>query len=647
MALKNISDLASAPALQGPEDIEVQVGGVNLRTTPAGLLIFSGSQYSSFLPLSGDVTGATDTPLFIAADVLAGQGARTVTGESDPLGYSHTLLGSGTYFINASNALMNPANRAAKVRGRVFEGRGSDLTTIVYTGTGPLATNQYWQNVRFLGMTVVNTTGQDFHWSQEQGGTSNIQNNLVEDFKLDGGWNNAFRFTGGNNNSEWWLNRLKGGGAANLLYTPPPTAVTITNGNPSIPLANSPLVIAAGDTVWFNVAVGTGANGVLAGATNQYYVVASSTTAIQVSATRNGTPITFNGGGTTVVAAATDQFLNYWVGQSSFDYGTLAGSIINMNYGGSIHLEDIDCSNIQPTVPTYLINLLNNPSSQGVTSFKMTKFRVEHSSNNSLLLNSNWPGGNISIDGLDQSSQYASRPATQQYMNFNIAQSAGPLVEIANSNLAGTMGITVGSSNYRFPSRVVVRSSHLLQNTRDTYVNTTLNGGVNTGGYPLVSFPDTTEVQDANSAGYKAVAGAFTLHGFATVGGDVREQGITIIGANSDVPGSNNSTTPVRFPLGVFITKYWWWKPVADSVTGSFNYQLQSVDGSIVVTSTQVAALAGANAGAAITLVEYKFPTPILLTSATQAEFQIVDMLTGGGRSAAMTGIRSVLFYLG
>lgn len=247
----------------------------------------------AYLEASGDTSGAADTANLQAAYALAAVGSRTVTGESDPLGSVTIRLGSGTFYVNAARALMSPSSPLAKISGLVIRGEGSSLTTVVYSPStsGPLCLNQRWLNVQFHGITFLgNDANSDFFDSFEQGGLTNIQEYLFSDVTWNGSWQNIHLLTGANNNSEWrWNDCTVDGTIANWLYIPAPQTGTFTNGSNQIALTNTSGAFAVGSTITFATTVGTGAGQIVAGTT--YFIVAATSTAIEVSATSGAPPL--------------------------------------------------------------------------------------------------------------------------------------------------------------------------------------------------------------------------------------------------------------------------------------------------------------------------------------------------------------------
>lgn len=84
-------------------------------------------------------------------------------------------------------------------------------------------------------------------------------------------------------------------------------AATISNSSASIAITNTAGIFALDTPVTFDATVGTSGGQVVAGTT--YYVVSTTATAIQVSATVGGSAITFNAAGTPNVTATVGTYV--------------------------------------------------------------------------------------------------------------------------------------------------------------------------------------------------------------------------------------------------------------------------------------------------------------------------------------------------
>ena len=225
---------------------------------------------------------------------------------------------------------------------------------------------------------------------------------------------------------------------------------------------------------------------------------------MQVSATSGGTPITLNANGTSAATTATDQFLNHWWDKCKYTSVT-NGAWINASFGGSFHLDACDISNNIPSASNYLFNLLGASHSQGVCNFSANHMRIEHSTNNSLLLHSQWPQGNISFRNLDQSSQAGNRPITQQYVYVERINTAGAIIRFEDSQLLGQHVYSTNSTDYQHQSQGNYSGCTLIDNpaVADFVVNTLV---ANTSGYYNLHFDGCRNTINGAVAGYREVA---------------------------------------------------------------------------------------------------------------------------------------------
>ena len=642
MGIKRIHDLATAGIITGAELLHLEQGGIDCQVSVSSLLTFGKRAGEILVNPSG--VAATDTANFVAADILSGSTLRSVTGATDQFGFYRTVFGSGTFTVNANAAMMNPSNLAGKARGRIFEGRGKNLTAIVYNAPAGsvLCQNQYWQNVQMYGFTLSCSAGNDFYWGQEQAGLSSIQHNRYEELDFQGtGWNNGFRYTGFNNNSEMLYHRIMFGQCGQGIYVPALTASVVTASSNQIAITNSPVVAQIGDTCQLSATVGTGGGALTAG--TRYYVVAATSTYISVSATAGGAAITPNGSGTPSINFATDQFLNHTLSACQADPGTSNSELMDLGYGGSVSL--IGCDDVsgwQPTSPTYLINLRAGASgvkSRGSCSFIMDKLRVEHRNDNALLLNCNWPFGNVLIKGYDGSSTL--NTATTQYMQFTIGNNSGPTVHITDSQIPGQIGVTYGSNAYKYAALFHLTDVQPLQQDASQLIVAT---GTNTGGTPAVIVENWGNNTSSDTTGYTPVS-VTTPNWHLGIGNVGRENYVNITGPNSDGPLSGAHTIPVLFPAGCAITRIQFWKP-ANSNTGAFNYQIQTMEAvpTVLFGGTGTPMQSAGSAGTQINLYEFKLAIPFEPSTTLARQLVLFDAL---GRAGVFTNFRCLVYYIG
>ncbi|MEO7205662.1 MAG: hypothetical protein ABI145_02480 [Steroidobacteraceae bacterium] len=595
-----------------------------------------------YLTASGDTSGATDTANFKAAYTLATIGGRTVTGESDPSGTVTIRFGYGTFYITAAQAMMSSAAPTGKIAGLIFKGEGSNLTTISYTpaSSGPLCLNQRWLLVRFEGFTFLgNDANSDFLDSFEQGGATNIQDYKFTDVVWNGSWQNIHLLTGGNNNSEWkWNECTVDGTIANWLYIPSSQTGTFTNGSNQIALTNTSGAFAIGSTITFATTVGTGAGQIVAGTT--YFIVAATATNIQVSATSGGTPITPNAttGTTSVATVASDQFLNFWWKNCKF-WDVQNGSWINSSFGGHFVIEACDISNNHPSQNTYIFQLLGSSHSRGVCDFLVDGLRIEHATDFSLLLHSQWPQGNIGFNHLDESP--LTRTATDAVCKIEIVNVTGSIIEFRNSQLSGLHNYVNNSSNWNFQSQIIYENCTLLANpSAASFISMT--AGVNTGGFPNIRFNKCRNTSNAATVGYHEIVDS-DVNWYLGTGATTHVKTVSILGANSDWP-AGGGILEFRFPLNAMITQVRFFKP-ANGNSGAFQYTLETTEATPTVLAGGAATpMAGANAGLAIPI--YTTTPNFVMSSDAMRTIKLVDTL-GGGRSGIFTGLYCLVDYIG
>jgi hypothetical protein len=598
----------------------------------------------AYLEASGDTSGATDTANLRAAYALAAVGGRTVTGESDPLGTVIISLGNGTFYVNAALAMMSPSSPTTKINGLVFRGGGSSLTTVVYSPStsGPLCLNQRWLNVQFHGITFLgNDANSDFFDSFEQGGLTNIQSYLFSDVTWNGSWQNIHLLTGANNNSEWrWNDCAVAGTIANWLYIPAPQTGSFTNGSNQIALTNTSGAFAVGSMISFATTVGTGAGQIVAGTT--YFIVAATATAIEVSATSGGTAITSNAttGTTSVATVASDQFLNFWWKNCKF-WDVTNGSWINSSFGGHFDIQSSDISNNHPSASNYIFQLLGISHAQGVCDFNVDGLRVEHSTDFSLLLHSQWPQGNIGFNHLDQSPLVGSRSSTDVVCKIEIVNVEGPNIDFRNSQLSGIHNYVNSSNNFNFQNQALYENCTLLQNPSAAhFISMTAN--VNTGGFPNIRFSKCRNTSNASTVGYHEIVDS-DVNWYLGTGAVTNVKTVSILGANSDWP-SGGGNLEFRLPLNALITQVRFFKP-ANANSGAFQYTLETTETTPTVLAGGAATpMAGTNAGANIPM--YTTTPNFLLTSDVQRTIKLADTLAGG-RSGIFTGLFCLVDYIG
>jgi len=601
------------------------------------------------LQATGDVTGVLDSANAITAEVAAVAALRTVTGFSAKCGTVLIELESGDYYLNA-NALLGGGGLASKGWGIRFVGRGQEQTVLHLLGTGgAMCVNKYWLQPQFDDMSLYSADpSNNFITSLEQGSLSNVQDYRLTNCGWRGSWNHIALVVGGNNNSEWkWNDCYVDAAVADWLCIPQTLTGTMTNTSSVIAIANTLGTYVVGSTCTFGTAVGTGGGGVATSTT--YFIVAANSSGISVSATSGGTAITFNANGSSTVIIATDQFLNHSWHNCKF-WDVTNGSWINSFFGGQFKLTGIcDASNYHPSADNYLFNLMGTAHAGGVCNFLADGLRVEHTSDNALLLHSQWDKGTIAFNNLDTSSQVGVRAITNEYVKYEIINVQGASLSFRDSTLLGVHRFINNSSNFQFQNQIRYEMCTLLDNpSAGNFIQTT-NVSTNSGGYPKIRFDQCRNTLNAGTAGYHEIVDS-DVNWYLSCGGQPKVRRVSLVGTNSDWPGSGGKTT-FRLPIHAVIVELLFFK-ASGGAAGAFQYTIQTQEATPTVLAGGAATpMAGSNSSLAITpYLLNPSTTPSLCfdvgTSDLARTIDIIDTL-GGGRSGTMTAFRCLLSYIG
>lgn len=594
-----------------------------------------------------NVSGGDDSSTLLAAYTKAANGARTVTGISDPAGTAIIDLGAGTYNITQLQAMMTISVPTTKVSGIWFRASGKRATVISYSpGTsGALCQNMRWLNFKFTDCTFLgNDSNSNFMNAMEQAGLTNIQDGTFLDCEWSGAWQYIFRLTGGNNNSEWKVTRCTNNSSALAwVYSPPSLACTITSGSSTIACTNTSDQAEIGDTGFLSAAVAPLA------ANTQYYVVGATTTGIQIattSAQAGGVPVTFTANATPTFTTASDQFLNFWFHDCKFDVGTNNSAWLILNYGGSVKITNPDVSNYKPTAATYLFNLLGATHSQGVQNFECSGLRIEHGTDNALLMHSQWSSGQVIFNNIDSSSQVGLRTITNQYCKFEIINARGPVVQFNGGSLMGCHNYVNNTSNSHFQHSVQYQGITLLDNpTAADFIVMTNNG--NSGGFPVIDFDKCRNTLDSSVVGYREIVDC-SLNWMSASGRSLRKRYVNLVGSNSDFPfnATPGAANKFRLPRGCMATKCFYFNQPGSAAGGAYQYVAQTEEATPTVLIGGVGTLmAGANATTPLlsTSMYVTNPNYILATDLART----IDVIDQTGRTGIFTGPTLVLEYIG
>jgi hypothetical protein len=291
-----------------------------------------------------------------------------------------------------------------------------------------------------------------------------------------------------------------------------------------------------------------------------------------------------------------------------------------------------------------MFNLLDNSHSQGVCNFTCDHLRIEHSTNNALLLHSQWPQGNISFRNLDQSSQTGTRPTTQNYVQIERINTMGSIYKWEDCQLSGTHTYTANSNDNLFQSRAVYNGCTLIDNpcASDFLINSIVSGG---SSCIEASFDNCRNGLNTTTAGYREVVDC-NPNWYINAGGYSRRRTINLVPPPQAWP-SGGGSFHVRIPRNCLILAITFLKSSAQGFTGAFQYTLTTNE----VSPTTLAGgastpMAGANANLAIAPVNVLVSAlagGFFCASDLQRELIITDTLT---RTNVMAGAQLVIEYI-
>lgn len=297
----------------------------------------------------------------------------------------------------------------------------------------------------------------------------------------------------------------------------------------------------------------------------------------------------------------------------------------------------------------YLFNIggrsNNGVHNSGIENFEVDGLRIEHSSNASRTIYSNWWRGSISFNNLDESSQAGNRLITNAYAVYEPINTGGATVKYTNSQLMGRHAYLNYGSNNAYQQEVNYDTVTLYDNPTFANFITMVNNG-NTGGYPIIHCIHCRNNLVSTSVGYREVVDS-DLNWQYSSGGTYTTHHTPCVSSASNWPIANGSFE-IRLPLNAMLLDINYSNPNGSGAGGAYSYPIETTDGSPVVLLT----VAGANASTPVPA-----STPVtnagtgtanyLMTTDTARTIQIVDAETSGGRTGVMTNMICTIDYIG
>jgi hypothetical protein len=165
-----------------------------------------------------------------------------------------------------------------------------------------------------------------------------------------------------------------------------------------------------------------------------------------------------------------------------------------------------------------LVNLLNTTHAGGVTSYNCNHMRIEFTNNVGRRMFSQWGSGVIIENDIDESSQSASRPATNINAVYTITNTSGPAIRVMNSSLAGQNAVVGTINNFEFNTSILYENIRLLNQTtaRGFMLTPTNDEAPNIAGIPTIEFSKLLNPSSASGT-FKTISDC-TLNGLLSSG---------------------------------------------------------------------------------------------------------------------------------
>jgi hypothetical protein len=268
-----------------------------------------------------------------------------------------------------------------------------------------------------------------------------------------------------------------------------------------------------------------------------------------------------------------DQFLNYW--WLNCKHWSTSAPIIDAYKGGHFHLKNVDASDwgsaavASPATPdqgTFLIKVRDFSHSLGVCSLTAHVLRCEFKNANAKLLYSTWGDyGQITLDGVDLTSQLSAYAYGPEMVMVGFPDANGAKVTIRDSQMAGGITVYYAISAWSRRNRIEIDGGSWYQKTSPSDVVTYVASGAHSNlNPPIVNF---NNVRPASNAAYAFTAATAYAVWDAAIG-SVGIPGVSYAHTNSEAPRrsvrvnqvygglKNGEVAYIRLPLGALVTEF-------------------------------------------------------------------------------------------
>jgi hypothetical protein len=186
------------------------------------------------------------------------------------------------------------------------------------------------------------------------------------------------------------------------------------------------------------------------------------------------------------VADTSDQFLNFWF--ENIVFHTPGGCFIDAAKGGAFMINSGSFIHINPPSFNYFFKLRGTYHADATATFFARALRIEHRTNLSGLMYSEWENGEITFDDVDDG-VFAFIVGAYETCRFNLGLSS-PSIAFRSCGFQGYHTYGIGANAYKQQGQIVYDSCYFPQQYDPIgFVQFVINGGhTNIGGYPCVDF---------------------------------------------------------------------------------------------------------------------------------------------------------------
>jgi hypothetical protein len=254
-------------------------------------------------------------------------------------------------------------------------------------------------------------------------------------------------------------------------------------------------------------------------------------------------------------AAGSDQFLNYSFFGCNFEVSE--GNFVSMAKGGNVSVWGGSFIHYGSNAGTFF-KLLGNTHARGVQRLLVEGARFEHRNMPaSKLMEMEWAGGSVAFNNIDQSSSEDGTGDGHVRVVVRNVNVASPIIEFANSSIAGMHEYQFDANSWQGLKSVVYRNCdlHAIRDATDTIANfiTTTNTSAtgNTAGKFPIKFENCRPIRQGTAW---ALPINTVFNGMSANGVVTGKKIIPVLNVDGILP-FNGGTLTFDLPIGSIITE--------------------------------------------------------------------------------------------